>query len=63
MSRVFEPFYSTKRGGMGIGLSICRTIIEAHDRRLAKQNNAHGGSLLFALPIANTPAETSGQSR
>ena len=62
VDRVFEPFYSTKRGGMGIGLSICRTIIEAHEGRIwAKQNNARGSTFQFTLPVANT-VEASGRS-
>ena len=40
VDRIFEPFYSTKQGGMGIGLSICRSIIEAHEGKIwARQNN------------------------
>jgi C4-dicarboxylate-specific signal transduction histidine kinase len=56
LDRVFEAFYSTKPSGMGLGLSICRSIIEAHNGRLwASANLPRGASFQFALPaIANT---------
>ena len=54
--RVFEAFYSTKPSGLGLGLSICRSIIEAHNGRLwASANLPRGASFQFALPtIAHT---------
>ncbi len=56
LDRVFEAFYTTKPGGLGLGLSICRSIIEAHNGRLwASANLPRGASFQFALPaIANT---------
>jgi PAS domain S-box-containing protein len=64
VDRIFEPFYSTKQGGMGIGLSICRTIIEAHEGRIwVQQNNTRGSTFQFTLPVANMPIEASGRSR
>jgi PAS domain S-box-containing protein len=56
VDRVFEAFYTTKPSGLGLGLSICRSIIEAHGGRLwASANLARGASFQFALPaIANT---------
>ena len=51
LERVFEPFYSTKASGMGMGLSICRAIIEAHGGRLwATQGARHGAVFQFTLP-------------
>jgi len=49
---VFEPFYTTKSGGMGMGLSIVRSIIEAHGGSIhAKNDNATGGAVVeFQLP-------------
>ena len=58
VDRIFEPFYSTKQGGVGIGLSICRSIIEAHEGKIwARQNTARGSTFQFTLPVANTPVE------
>jgi len=56
LDRVFEAFYTTKPSGLGLGLSICRSIIEAHGGRLwASASLPRGASFQFALPaIANT---------
>lgn len=53
---VFEAFYTTKTDGLGLGLSICRSIIESHNGKLWARANPHrGASFQFALPtIANT---------
>jgi len=51
LERVFEPFYSTKPGGLGMGLSICRSIIEAHRGRLwATARVPAGVTFMFTLP-------------
>jgi|CXWK01.1.fsa_nt_gi PAS domain S-box-containing protein len=50
--RIFEPFYTTKSEGMGMGLNICRSIIEYHDGRLWVRPNPKGGSVFrFTLPV------------
>jgi signal transduction histidine kinase len=53
LNRFFEAFYSTKPTGMGIGLSICRSIIEAHEGRIwATANVPRGATLHIALPAS-----------
>ena len=53
--RVFEAFYTTKSSGTGMGLSICRSIIDAHGGRLwAEANEPRGAVFQFTLPGAQT---------
>jgi C4-dicarboxylate-specific signal transduction histidine kinase len=53
LERVFDAFYTTKSNGVGMGLSICRSIIEAHGGRLwADANEARGAVFQFTLPNA-----------
>ncbi|WP_028748194.1 AAA family ATPase [Rhizobium mesoamericanum] len=59
MDRLFEAFYTTKSSGMGMGLAICRSIIEAHGGRLwATANEPRGAVFQFTLPLARD--ETAG---
>lgn len=52
---LFEPYVTTKSEGLGMGLSICRTIIEAHGSRLwYEADGAPGACLCFRLPLANS---------
>jgi two-component system sensor kinase FixL len=55
--RLFQPFVSTKEDGMGVGLSICRRIIEAHAGRIWAEPNPSGGTVFcFVLPALQVPA-------
>ncbi|MGH7936643.1 MAG: sensor histidine kinase, partial [Chthoniobacterales bacterium] len=63
MQRLFESFYTTKEEGMGLGLSIARSIIVAHQGRIWAENNAGGGTIFyFTVPLAVTSSPETGGS-
>jgi signal transduction histidine kinase len=63
VERVFEAFYTTKSSGVGMGLSICRSIIDAHGGRLwAEANEPRGAVFQFTLPDAESEI-TNGEPR
>ena len=58
LGRVFDPFFTTKPEGMGIGLSISRSIIEAHEGGISAENDPQGGAAMrFWLPRCQGEAE------
>jgi signal transduction histidine kinase len=55
--RMFQPLYTTKTEGLGMGLAIARTIVGAHGGRLEGANNAeHGATFHFTLPVRQEEA-------
>jgi two-component system sensor histidine kinase DctS len=55
--RLFEPFFSTKSEGMGMGLNICRSIAELHHGRLGFEANPEGGTIfILSLPVEQEPS-------
>ena len=55
--RIFQPLYTTKADGLGMGLAIARTIVDAHGGGLTAANNAQGGATVqFTLPVGRTDA-------
>jgi signal transduction histidine kinase len=60
LDRLFGAFFTAKPGGLGMGLSICRSIVEAHGGRLwATPNEPHGAVFHFSLPVGPPPAQAS----
>ena len=64
IARLYEAFFSTKAEGLGIGLSLCRTIIESHRGRIKAQNLYNGAAVsgccfVFTLPVDTSPIEAS----
>jgi PAS domain S-box-containing protein len=61
MDRLFQPFYTTKNDGMGIGLSVSRSIIERHHGHLwAEQNDGPGATFSFSIPLRQGGASDAG---
>lgn len=64
LERIFQSFYTTKSGGVGIGLSICRSIIDAHGGRLWAEAHEPGGAVFkFTLPPHNLSQRSAPKSQ
>ena len=56
IDRLFDAFYTTKASGMGMGLSICRSIVEAHGGQIwASRDVGHGATFQFTIPLSSAP--------
>lgn len=63
LDRVFEGFYTTKPQGLGVGLEVCRSIMESHHGAIrAERNPDRGATFHFSLPLAEGDAEREGTS-
>jgi len=61
VDRLFQPLYTTKTEGLGMGLAIARTIVDAHGGELRAFNNPGGGATFeFSLPVDVKPASATG---
>lgn len=56
-TRIFEPFYTTKQSGTGLGMAICKRIIDAHNGTISAQSVVdHGTEILVRIPLSSTPS-------
>ena len=57
LPKIFDPFFSTKKDGIGLGLAIARTIVEAHSGRIwAEDHGGRGATFRVTLPVPPTQA-------